>query len=188
MFNALDIAIMIVFLAIIGAGFFNGVAKVSSALLAIYLATVCSAAFYRPLTDFGRGLVPSMGTVTAELTSFFLLFVGFTAVFTVFLARWLGEVRLPRRVGVLDNVGGAAIGIIVSGLAVTLAAVALAVMLQALNQTASISAGDPMLGFIRREIRGSSLVPLFLDLAPFFLRMLGPWFPGGLPPILNSAA
>ena len=188
MFNALDVAIVIVFMAIIGVGFFNGVTKVSSALLAIYFGTICAAAFYRPLSDFGRGLAPSMGAVTAELTAFFLLFVGFSAIFTVFLARWLGEVRLPRRVGLLDNVGGAAVGIIVSGLAVTLAAVALAVMLQALNQTATIASGDPLLSFFRREIRGSALVPLFLDMAPFFLRMLAPWFPGGLPPILSSAA
>lgn len=186
MLNGLDFLVVFVFIAIIGFGFFNGITKVTYAIFAIYFGTVCSAAFYRPVTELARRLFPTMSKVTGELTAFFLLFLGFSILFTVLLSRWFGDLRFPRRVAVVDNIGGAALGVIVSGLAITLSALALAVMLQALNQTSVVAGQDPILGMVRRQISDSSLVPLFLRMAPFFLRMLAPWFPGGLPPILDT--
>jgi uncharacterized membrane protein required for colicin V production len=186
MLNGLDFFIVVAFMAIIGFGFFNGITKVTAAIFAIYFGTICSAAFYRPLTDLARSLFPSMSRITGELTAFFLLFLALSILFTVLLSRWLGDVRLPRRVAIVDNIGGAALGVVVSGLALTLAALALAVILQALNQTVVVAGHDPILNTLRSQIQDSTLVPIFLRMAPFFLRGLDPWFPCGLPPILNS--
>ena len=186
MFNGLDIFIVCAFMAIIGLGFFNGITKVTAAMVAIYFGTISAATFYRPTTDMVREVMPTMSRVTGELAAFFVLFVGFSAVFTVMLSRWMGDVRFPRRIAVLDNIGGAALGVVASGLAITLGAIALAVMLQALNSTVVISGQDPALSLLRRQIQDSSLVPHFLRMAPFFLDVISPWFPGGLPPILNG--
>lgn len=186
MFNGLDYFIIVTFMAIIGLGFFNGVTRVSAAILAIYFSSIFAAAFYRPLTAVAREYLVSMSLQTGRLAFFVLLFFFFAVAFTVIISRWLGDLRLPRRVAVIDNIGGAALGVVVSGLAMTLAAMVLSIMLQALNQTIGYSGNDRVLGWMRDEIDDSRLVPLFLRMAPFFLNMISPWFPGGLPPILDG--
>lgn len=188
MLNGIDYCIVFTVMAIIGVGFFNGVTRVMAAILAIYFGAIFAAAFYRPLTSAALDIFTSMNRRTGELAFFMLLFVLFSTAFTIIFSRWIGDLRLPRRVMILDNIGGAALGVVVSGLAVTLAAMLLAITLQALNHTVGIGGQDPLLGFIRSEIRGSALVPRFLDMAPFFVRLLAPWFPGGLPPILDAVS
>jgi len=186
MVNGLDIVIMAVFMGVIGFGFFNGITKVTAAIIGIYLSTISAAAFYRPLANLARRAMPSMGLVTGEMACFFVLFLVFLVVSTTLLAHWFSDARLPRRIQILDNLGGAALGLVVSALATTLAALALAVTLQALNQSVVGSARSPLLDLIRHQIEDSSLVPYFLRMAPWFLQILEPWFPGGLPPILRG--
>ncbi|HEY7033484.1 MAG TPA: CvpA family protein [Thermomicrobiales bacterium] len=186
MFNGLDFAIIITFLAIVGFGFFSGITRVTSAIVALYFGAVLAAAFYRPLADVARHHLTTMGEQTGYLVFFLVLFFAFSAVLTMFVSRWLGEVKLPRRVAVVDNIGGAALGIVVSGLALTLAAMLLAITLQALNQTIVIADRDAVLTTVRGQIHNSTLMPIFLRMTPFFARMISPWFPGGLPPILSA--
>jgi uncharacterized membrane protein required for colicin V production len=186
MFNGMDFLIIATFLAIIGFGFFSGVTRVTSAIFALYFGAVFAAAFYRPLSDFARRYLTTMEEATGNLVFFLMLFFAFSVIFTMILSRWLGEIKLPRRVQVFDNVGGAALGVIVSGLALTLAAMLLAITLQALNQTIGITGGDAVLTTVRSQIHDSTLVPIFLRMAPFFGSMISPWFPGGLPPILTT--
>jgi hypothetical protein len=186
MFNAMDFLIIATFLGIIGAGFFGGVTRVTSAILALYFGAVFAAAFYRPLSDAARKHIATMAEQTGDLVFFLLLFFMFSIVFTIIVSRWMGEIRLPRRIQVFDNIGGAALGVIVSGLAMTLAAMLLAITLQALNQTIDISGRDAMLTSIREQINESTLVPIFLRMSPFFGSLISPWFPGGLPPILST--
>jgi len=183
-FNALDFAILGFFMGIIGLGFFNGISRVTASIIAIYFGAIVSAAFYRGITDFVRTELISVGTRTGQLTIFGLVFLVFSILLTVVLSRWLGDVKLPRRITILDNIGGAALGIVVSGLAMTLAALVLTIMLQAINHVATGGSG-PLLETLQDQVRSSSLVPMFLRMAPFFMRSLSPWFPGGLPPILN---
>jgi uncharacterized membrane protein required for colicin V production len=186
MFNGLDILIIVTFLAIIGFGFFSGITRVTSALLSLYFGAVFAAAFYRPLTDVSRDHLTTMGEQTGNLVFFLMLFLAFSVILTMVVSRWMGEVRLPRRIQVLDNVGGAALGIIVSGLAMTMAAMLLAITLQALNQTLVIADRDAVLSSVRGQLHDSTLMPIFLRMTPFFSRMISPWFPGGLPPILSG--
>jgi hypothetical protein len=147
---------------------------------------VFAAAFYDPLSDQARDLLTTMDDQTGQLVFFLVLFFAFSALMTVVVSRWLGEVRLPRRLQVFDNIGGAALGVVVSGLAMTLAAMMLAITLQALNQTLDVSGNDAILTRFRGQIDGSTLVPIFLRMAPFFARLISPWFPGGLPKILDG--
>jgi uncharacterized membrane protein required for colicin V production len=186
MFNGMDFLIIVTFLAIIGAGFFSGITRVTSAIFALYFGAVFAAAFYRPLSNVARDYLTTMEEQTGYLVFFLLLFFAFSVVFTLILSRWMGEVRLPRRIQVFDNIGGAALGVVVSGLAMTLAAMLLAITLQALNQTIVFSGRDAVLTSVREQIDESTLVPIFLRMAPFFGRLIAPWFPGGLPPILTT--
>ena len=181
--NALDLLILVVFMAIVGYGFFSGITRVVSSIFAIYFAAVCAAAFYRPAADLVRRYV-NMGQLTGQLVFFVLIFLVLSLAFTVLIDRWIGIVRLPRRLLLFDTIGGAALGVVVSALALTLAAMLLTVLLQAINQVAQAGTG-PLLDAARGQIKGSALVPIFLRLAPYVSRALAPWFPGGLPPILG---
>ena len=183
--NGLDYLIVIMFVAIIGVGFFNGVTKLTSALIGIYFGAVFAAGFYRATAAALVDLLSTISLRTSELVCFLMLFLAFSTLFAIVFSRWLGGLKLPRRFAILDNVGGAALGLLVSGVAMTLASLVLAVTLQALNQTATIAGHDPALALLREEIRDSTLVPFFLRMSPFFVQVIAPWFPGGLPPILN---
>jgi uncharacterized membrane protein required for colicin V production len=185
MFNALDISILITFIAMIAIGFFNGVTKVTAAIVGIYFSSIVSAAFYRPVTSATRDHISAMGESTGHLFFFVILFFFFSTAFTILISNWLSGLKVPRRIEIIDNVGGAALGVIVSGLAVTLAAMLLVILLQALNQT--FGAGE-MVGFVNDQIDDSTLVPVFLRLTPHLVRLISPWFPNGLPPILSGGA
>ena len=54
MVNALDIGIVVIFMAIIGAAFFGGVTGVTAAVIAIYFWAIAAATFYRPAAEFAR--------------------------------------------------------------------------------------------------------------------------------------
>jgi hypothetical protein len=78
------------------------------------------------------------------------------------------------------------IGLLVAGAAVTVAAMLLSITVQALNQ-ASYGQG-PLVNIVGNQIEESALVPFFLRLSPHFIRLIEPWFPGGLPQLLSSVA
>lgn len=184
-FNGLDFAIIFAFLAIIGLGFLSGMARVISAILAIYLGAAVAAAFYRDLTEEAREHVV-MSLRTGQLAIFTMLFLATSAVLTVMLARALKGFKMPRRIEIVDNLGGATLGVIVSGLAVTLAAMLLSIQLSVLNQTIGQTSSGSLAGAVESQVSDSQLIPVFLDMAPFFTAMLEPMFPGGLPPILDA--
>lgn len=185
MFNALDLLLLIGLMVIIGAAFFGGISKTISSILAVYLAAVCAAAFYDELTDVARRQM-DIGKTTGQLSFFVLIFLTFSLVFTFVISRWLHGLTMPRWFGVLDNIGGAVLGLLVAGTAVTVAALLLSVLVQAL-QVATHGQG-PLVGIVGDQVRGSTLVPLFLRLSPYFVRLIEPWFPGGLPQLLAGVA
>lgn len=186
MLNGLDFLIIVTFLAIIGVGFFSGVTSVTSAIIALYFGAIFASAFYDPLAEFVNDRYPSIESATGQLVFFLLLFFAFTGILTLMVSRWLSDVRLPRRLQVVNNIGGAALGVVVSGMAMTVAAMLLTITLQALNQTITVSGRDSLTSMIRGQIDESTLVPIFLRMAPFFAQMISPWFPGGLPSILTG--
>jgi hypothetical protein len=61
------------------------------------------------------------------------------------------------------------------------------ILLGAFNQ-ASIVGGVNNLGGLGDQIRESELVPIFIKLQPTINLALRPWFPNGLPPILDPPA
>jgi uncharacterized membrane protein required for colicin V production len=188
MFNWVDYAILLIFMVIVGCGFFGGIAKVSAAILAIYASSILAAMFYRPMTDALQSIFSNVSDTVGQLVMFVVLFLVFSAILTLIVSRWLSGVQLPRRFLVMDNIGGVMLGLVLSAMTLTFAALFLTVVLQALNQTISFTGPDSVLGFARSQIRESALVPLFLRLAPVVTHAVSPWFPSGLPPILDGAS
>lgn len=184
--NFLDVLIVAMFGAVIAAGFFVGIKKSVSAIVAIYFATVMAATFYEPLGDLFRRVLPEMNPSTATLVAFLLLFATAGVGIAFIIARTVDSMTATNRFAILNNIGGAAIGGIVAAATITLSIAVTVVFVQALAQTSVDAADGSMLASIRAMVRGSALAPVFLDLLPHVTRFVEPWFPGGLPPILTA--
>ena len=183
--NGLDFAIIFAFLAIIGLGFFGGIVRVAAAIVAIYLGSIISAAFYDRVTDAFRNYVSSVSLAMGQLFVFCVLFMLSSGALWWVLANSAKGLKLKRRIEIADNLGGAVLGVAVSVLAVTLAAMLLSILLQVLNRTVGAGDATSIVGSFQGQIRHSKLVPVFLDLTPVFTRVIEPWFPNGIPAILG---
>jgi hypothetical protein len=126
-----------------------------------------------------------MSAGTAELLAFVFLFFGVTALAWALLTRSIRNTDMTSRFAILDNVGGATLGVVVAGVTIALAVTVMTLLLQVLTQTTSDS-GTGMLGTLRGQVRGSALVPTFLRLLPILTSTIRPWFPGGTPSILSA--
>lgn len=179
-----DVFVLIAFMGLVALGFFQGLARLVAGALAVYFGAVFAATFYRPLTDSVVSLVPTMGRATGELATFLVLFIGFALIFAVGMSRWIGKLSLPRRLRILDTIGGALMGIIVGAVAVTVTVMLLSFSLQVMDRV-SLNASSPLQRILQDGIEESVLVPVFLRIAPFFVRLISPFFPGDIPPILR---
>jgi hypothetical protein len=92
--------------------------------------------------------------------------------------------RFPRLFGAFNNVSGGVAGILVAVLATVLASMIVTLLLQALYATTNAGA-QGFMQFVQSQMQGSALVPIFLKLVPTLITPLKPWFPRGLPPLLD---
>ena len=183
--NVIDITIVVAFIAIIAAGFFAGFARVLSAMVSIYFATVIAATFYTRLGDVMRDIVPQMSKGASQLLAFTVLFIGVTAGLSYVIHRTLNPTEGEPRLSMVSSMGGATLSIVGAAVALTLAMAVIAVLVQAVLQT-SLSDGAGTMSNFRAQVRASELAPIFLKLLPFVATAVRPWFPGGLPPILTE--
>jgi uncharacterized membrane protein required for colicin V production len=183
--NMLDFVIIAMVGVMIGAGFFLGVSRVTASIIAIYFAAIVSATFYQSIATSLEHLVSEMNPSTAELLSFVILFLTMTILFAFMITHSLKSSSMAGRFAILDNVGGATLGIVIAGVAVALAITVTTLLLQVLTSTTTGSQ-DGMLGAVQSQVSGSALVPIFQKLLPILTSSIRPWFPGGLPDILTT--
>jgi len=184
--NLMDIFIVAMFIVIAGTGFFFGVVRTSSSMVAVYLATVISATFYERFGDFIQAVLGAISNGAANFTAFVLLFVGITVLFTFLIITTLQPTSPKRRFAILDNLGGATLSVVIAFVAITMSLAITVVMIQAAVAASGDSSSGPM-SLVRTQLEASSLAPYFLRLMPILTAAVRPWFPGGLPPILTEA-
>ncbi len=184
--NILDIAIILTFAVLIMVGFFGGIGRVAAGSIAVYFSTIVAAAFYRAIGDSIAESISEMRVSTAQLMAFMVLFVLMTGAFFWGIGLTIKAVELRRgRFAIMDNVGGATLALVVGVLAVAMTISVSVIILGAFNQSAVVN-GDENLGALGRQIRSSELVPMFLKLQEPLVVAYKPWFPDGLPPILEA--
>lgn len=184
--NILDFGIILVFAVLIMIGFFGGIGRVTAGIFAVYFATIVSAAFYDDLGDVFINAVSDMREATAYLLAFLVLFLALTGAFLWAIGLTIKAVELRRgRFAIMDNVGGATLALAAGALAVGMTISVSVIILGAFNQSTVVS-GDENLGAFGKQIRGSELVPIFLKLQEPLVIAYKPWFPDGLPPILEN--
>ncbi|CAN5723513.1 hypothetical protein BH23CHL2_BH23CHL2_19100 [soil metagenome] len=184
--NMMDAVIVAMFLAIAGVGFFVGVVRTSSSMVALYLATVIAATFYERLGNLFRGVLDAMSVGAAHFIAFVILFVGITAMFSYLIETTLHPTSTKRRFAILDNLGGASLSIVIAFVAITMSLAITVILIQAAIAASGDASSGPM-SVVRSQMDVSVLAPLFLRLLPILTAAVRPWFPGGLPPILTEA-
>lgn len=185
--NVLDFVIIAAIGGMVGFGFFVGISRVTAGLVAIYFAAIVAATFYQSVAESLERVAPSLSSSTAELLTFVILFLSMTGLFVFLIVHSLRASSLAGRFSILDNVGGATLGIVIAGVTVALAMTVITLALQVLTST-TIGSQDGMLGMVQSQVSGSALTPVFLKLLPILTSSIRPWFPGGLPDILTSSA
>ena len=182
--NALDIFVMLFFGGIVLVAFMAGLGKVFSAIVGMYFGIIIAAFFYRPVAALLQKVLPTMSLTIGELTVFVVLTIAFSLGFGAMLARTFVLERFPRLFGAFNNISGGVAGIIVALLATVLASMVVTLFVQALYATTNAGAHGFM-QFVQSQMQGSTLVPIFLKLVPTIITPLKPWFPRGLPPLLD---
>ena len=183
--NVLDLIIIGTIGLMVGVGFFLGIGRVTSGIIALYFSAIVTATFYIPIANVIHGSVTQMNTSTAQLLAFVALFLGMAGIFSAVIARSFHSIALSGRFAILDNIGGASLGILIAAVTIALAMSVTTILLQVLTQTTS-QAGAGILGMMRDQVQTSALVPIFLKLLPVLTSTLRPWFPSGLPSILKA--
>ena len=184
--NALDIFVMLFFGGIVLVAFMAGLGKVFSAIVGMYFGIIIAAFFYRPVAALLQKVLPTMSLTIGELTVFVVLTIAFSLGFGAMLARTFVLERFPRLFGAFNNISGGVAGIIVALLATVLASMVVTLFVQALYATTNAGAHGFM-QFVQSQMQGSALVPIFLKLVPTIITPLKPWFPRGLPPLLDPS-
>jgi hypothetical protein len=118
--------------------------------------------------------------------AFMTLFLLLTAAFFWGIGQTIKAVELRRgRFAIMDNVGGATLALTAGVLAIAMTISVTVIILGAFNQSAVVNS-DENLGTLGRQIRSSELVPIFLKLQEPLVVTYKPWFPNGLPAILEA--
>jgi uncharacterized membrane protein required for colicin V production len=179
--NWLDLFIIAALAATILVGFIGGLVRLTAMAIAIYLGSVVAARWYVGVTDVAHRHINGFDTRSVQFFVFGALMIVTSAVMTWLLGAGFGKIRFPRRIEIADNVLGAGVGIIATALSL----VPVSLVLQALNESVLSTSGGSILGIAQNEIDQSRLIPLFLRMAPVFVRLISPWLPSGIPPILS---
>jgi hypothetical protein len=183
--NLLDIMIILVVGSLVVVGFFIGAGRVTALLAAIYLSTIISASTYDDVARSIRQGVEGMRVSSSELIAFIGLLVLFSATIywvITFSFRMMSE--HGRKFAILENAGGAALGVVVGVLTLAMTLSVTVILLGALSSAGSTDAGS--LNALSRQIDNSELVPVVLKLQPSIQVTFEPWFRHGLPPILQT--
>src|SRR5687768_15826131 len=116
--NLLDFFIIGAVGVMVGVGFFLGIGRVTSAMIALYFSAIIAATFYLPISDVIHGVVSEMNESTSELVAFVLLFLGMAGIFSAVISRSVHSFALSGRFAILDNIGGATLGILIAGVTI----------------------------------------------------------------------
>jgi len=184
--NLFDLLIMALFGGTVLLSFLGGLGKVFSTLAGIYGGTLFAAWFYQPfMTLVLAKFFPQMTDFTGNLAAFLLLLFLASLAIAIALGHNFTLRRLSQKAGIFNNLSGGALGIVVAIFATILSTMITSLLLQVLNATAALGSSPTMYG-VRIELMNSTLVPLFLRLAPTIVMPLRPFLPQGIPPILTS--
>jgi len=177
--NWLDLIMLILLAVGLAQGWFLGFIRQVVSLAAIYIGLVLATQYYSTVSGFLLFLAPDAFPMALEVIAFLLLFILAQIVVNFVTSDVYKSGRLPF-LGVLDNLVGAVLGllVVILGLSIGLALLHFATRIEwpvALDLYATL----------RQGLEQSYLVPLIQEKIPLLYASLLPWLPQGLPAIFT---
>lgn len=182
--NALDIGLIVGALGVAALTFTQPPITVLADIGALYAASVLAGILYRPATEIAlMRLLPAKDSATVRLAIFILLLVGGALVLRGLLRRVAGMMAVSRWSAgpILGNLLSAGLSVL---LAVGVALVAVVVLVTIARMPASIG----IVAFARDQTAHSHLVPRLTEPMSVYLRLVGVFFPRGLPDVYTNVA
>ena len=195
-FNSLDY--MLILLLLLGTfwGMMQGVVRLLTDLLGIYVGLVITLLVYRPLGDFFQRLVPGMSLAGSQALGFALCLT-FLVTGLSLVSRFTGippekrrrrrklDVEEPEPTGCrrhffspLNQLGGLLVGFVVSIIWLSLILAVLQFLFRWGGSTVGAARG------LRVQLQTSELVPLANYVVYLIYRSVSFWFPGGQAPTI----
>ncbi len=122
--NAIDILLVVLFFGALAAGFFQGTIRIVLVILSFYLSTVLASLYYQTLADV---FVRELGgqRFVSQYVAFALIHLLCFIVLTFVGIYTFRYVQTPYHLEMVDRIVGTALGVIIGGMALGLAAVLL---------------------------------------------------------------
>lgn len=182
--NALDIGLIVGALGVAALTFTQPPITVLADIAALYAASVLAGLLYRPATEIAVvRFLPDRSVATVRLAAFVLLLVGGALLLRGLLRRVAGMMAVSRWAA------GPLMGNLVSaGLSVLLALGVVLVAVVAFATVARMPASIGIVAFAREQTAHSHLVPRLAEPMSLYLRLVGFFFPRGLPDVYAAAA
>jgi uncharacterized membrane protein required for colicin V production len=182
--NTIDVAIVIVFLAVFTLAFFAGIGRSVAGLVSLVIATVAAAIFYRAVGATLTHLFIPIDSVIARLAAFLLLLLVAGVGVDYILLRSFRVSRLRTRLS-LELSGGVRGIIALAVVSVVLAGLLVIVLTQVSNNTVRDLPDGWGTVWLNSEYDGSPLAEQTLRLAPYIYRPINLITPGFAPTILE---
>lgn len=181
--DVLDIALIVGALGVAALTFTQPPITVLADIIALYAASVLAGFFYLPASKLPMlQLLPEKDTVTVRLAVFVVLLIGGALVLRGLLRRVAGMMAVSRWAAgpLLGNLLSAALSVLLALGVVLVAVVALAVI-------ARMPVTVGIVRFARDQTAHSHLIPKLTQPMTVYLRLIGVFFPNGLPAIYTEA-
>ncbi len=182
--DAFDIALIVAALGVAALTFTQPPITVIADIVAVYAASVLAGILYRPATQLAVvRFLPDKDNLTVRLAVFALLLIGGALVLRGLLRRVAGMMAVARWGA------GPLIGNLMSaGLSVVLAVCVVLLVVVAVVTVARIPMSVGIVAFAREQTAHSHLVPRLAQPLAIYLRLIGVFFPNGLPDVYPSVA
>ena len=182
--NTIDVCILVVFLGVFTAAFFAGIGRSSAGLVALVIATVLAAIFYKALGTTLTHLFIPISSVIARLAAFLLLLLLAGIGVDYVLLRSFRVSRLRTRLS-LELSGGVPGIIALTMISLILAGLMVVVLTQVSSNTVRELPDGWGTVWLNDEYDGSTLAEQTLRLAPYIYRPISIITPGFTPSILD---
>lgn len=182
--NALDLGLIVGALGVAALTFTQPPITVLADIVALYAASVLAGILYRPATEVAVvRFLPDRSITTVRLAVFVLLLVGGALLLRGLLRRVAGVMAVSRWAA------GPLFGNMMSaGLSALLALGVVLVAVVAFVSIARIPASIGIVAFARDQTAHSQIVPHLAAPMSLYLRLVGFFFPRGLPDVYTSVA
>lgn len=184
--NTIDVCLLVVFLGVFTLAFFAGIGRSVAGLIALVVATVVAAIFYKAVATILTHLFVPVDPVIARLAAFLLLLLVAGVGVDYVLLRSFRVSRLRTRLSL--ELSGGVPGIIALAL---LSAVLAGLMVTVLTQVSDNTVRDLPDGWgtewLNKEYDGSPLAEQTLRLSPYLYRPISFISPGFDPTILEPS-